>query len=305
MRGVGLYLLGRVMQGLLVLIFVSMLTFLALNFLPVYAPSNAMGTVASGVVSEPAFIHLALPVQYLRWITGLLAPKNLKTVLALTVPTLALLTISGAISLVVALTLASIQARFRGRLIDRMLGTLAYALYTLPAFWVGLMLLWVFADVLLWLPATGPQPVPSTGLFDWPMHMILPVATMVITTVASWANQFRSAMEAALVSDYVRTARAKGVHEGRILRRHVLRPASLPVITAVGMSLPTMFNNLVGVEVVFVMSGLGGAITGMIGELQYGVSGYLVLAIAAITFAGSLFADVLYAMADPRIQFAG
>jgi len=100
----------------------------------------------------------------------------------------------------------------------------------------------------------------------------------------------------------LRTARAKGLKERQVLCRHALRPAALPMVTVVGMSLPTMFNNVVAVEIVFVMYGLGGALLTSIGRSV--PTGYLVLVIALVTVLGNLLADILYAFADPRIQYA-
>lgn len=286
------YIAGRVLQAVLTLVAVSVVTFLVLRFLPGQAPAEVLGSGQPG------------PLAYLAWLGRIFSPGDLAALAAITAPTLELLALSSVVALLAALGLATVQARLAGSLTDRLLGVAANVLYTLPAFWVALMLVWVFADDLPWLPAVGPQPVPSTGLLDWPLHMLLPVVTLALATIASWSTQFRAAIEEALRADYVRTARAKGLPERAVVRRHALRPAILPVITMVGMSLPTMFNNVVAVELVFVMYGLGSALAGIVGNLQSGVSGYLVLVIAAITVLGNLLADLVYVLADPRIQFS-
>ncbi len=307
MKGLLGYLAGRLMQVVLTLLGVSLVTFALVHAMPGNLAQEMLGRQATPErvrqLTRLLGIDQPLPVQYLRWLGVLLSPAELRGLGAVTVPTLELLGIAGGIALFVALGVASLQARLRGSFLDRLLGIVTYALYTLPSFWVGLMLLWWFADWLLWLPATGPQPA-GQGVASWWLRMILPVLTLVLATVASWSTLFRAAIEDALRSDYVRTARAKGLSERQVLRRHALRPAALPVITVVGMSLPTMFNNVVAIELVFAMTGLGSTLVSAVWGLQYGTAGYLVLVIAAVTALGSLIADVLYAFADPRIQFA-
>ncbi len=307
MNGLLRYLLGRAVQVVLTLLAVSLLTFILLHTLPGSLPLEMLGREATParvrVLTRLLGVDLPLPLQYLRWIGLLLAPGELRQVTAIAVPTLELLALGGGVALMSSLSIASLQARLRGSLLDRALGIAAYVLYTLPSFWVGLMLVWIFADWFLLLPATGPLPAGQSAA-SWWLRMILPVLTLALATIASWSTLFRAAIEDALRSDYVRTARAKGLGEREVLRRHALRPAALPVITVVGMSLPTMFNNVVAIEIVFSMMGLGSGLVGAISGLQFGVAGYLVLVIAAVTAVGSLIADMLYALADPRIQFA-
>lgn len=308
MNGFLRYLMGRAVQLLLTLLVVSAATFLLLHMLPGNLPLEMLGRQATParvrLLARLLGVNLPLATQYTRWLGLLFSPGDLREVLSVTLPTLELLSLGGGAALLTSLGLASLQARLRGSLLDRALGIVAYLFYTLPSFWVGLMLVWLFADMLPWLPATGPRPVPGQDVLSWWLRMILPVATLALATVASWSTLFRAAIEDALRSDYVRTARAKGLSERQVVRRHALRPAALPVITVVGMSLPTMFNNVVAIEIVFSMAGLGSSLVGAIGGLQYGVAGYLVLVIAAVTAVGSLCADTLYAFADPRIQFA-
>ncbi len=307
MSGLLRFLTGRVLQVVLTLLGVSLVTFALVHAMPGNLAQEMLGREATPERVRSLTRLLGLdqpwPVQYIRWLALLVSPSDLRGLGALTVPTLELLGIAGSVALVVALGVASLQARLRGSRLDRGIGIAAYVLYTLPSFWVGLMLLWWFADWLLWLPATGPQPA-GQSVAHWWLRMILPVLTLVLATVASWSTLFRAAIEEALRSDYVRTARAKGLSEGQVLRRHALRPAALPVITVVGMSLPTMFNNVVAIELVFAMAGLGSSLVSAVWGLQYGMAGYLVLVIAAVTALGSLLADLLYALADPRIQFS-
>lgn len=308
MTGLVRFLLGRALQVVLTLLTVSIVAFLLLHMLPGSLPAEMLGRQATParvrLLAHLLGIDEPLPVQYLRWLALLFSRGVLQEIASIAMPTLELLLLGGGVALLASLAIAGLQARLRGSLLDRALGIAAYALYTLPSFWVGLMLLWLFADMLLWLPATGPLPTPGQGVLAWWLSMVLPVATLALATIASWSTLFRAAIEDALRSDYVRTARAKGLSDRQVVRRHALRPAALPVITVVGMSLPTMFNNVVAIEIVFSMAGLGSSLVGAVGALQYGVSGYLVLVIAALTAAGSLAADILYAFADPRIQFA-
>ncbi len=308
MTGLVRFLLGRALQVVLTLLTVSIVAFLLLHMLPGSLPAEMLGRQATRgkvrLLAHLLGIDQPLPVQYLRWLGLLFSPGVLREITSIALPTLELLLLGGGLALLGSLGIASLQARLRGSLLDRLVGIAAYVLYTLPSFWVGLMLLWLFADMLLWLPATGPLPVPGQSPSAWWLSMVLPSLTLAVATIASWSTLFRAAIEDALRSDYVRTARAKGLGERQVVRRHALRPAALPVITVVGMSLPTMFNNVVAIEIVFSMAGLGSSLVGAVGSLQYGVSGYLVLVIAAVTAAGSLLADILYAFADPRIQFA-
>jgi len=133
--------------------------------------------------------------------------------------------------------------------------------------------------------------------------MVLPIVTLALTTVSGWSMHLRSAMEEALASDYVRTARAKGLPEGRLLRRHVMRSAVLPLLAMIGMSFPVLLSNLIAVQVAFGMSGIGQMlVTGLFFRL-YGMILNIVFVIGIITVLASLLVDVLAAASDPRVRF--
>ncbi|MDA8344854.1 MAG: ABC transporter permease [Thermaerobacter sp.] len=247
---------------------------------------------------------LPLPLQYLRWLNLLIQGGGLASGFSLAPPTIELL-LGGGIALVLALGVALLQERVRGSFWDYAMGLIAYTLYTFPSFWLGLVLIYFFAFELFWLPGSGPYSGPgSAGLLRWAYYMVLPVVSIGLTTPATWSTHFGPAIEEAMQSDYVRTARSKGMSEGRILVRHVLRNALLPIITVMGMPFPSMFNNVIVIAWVFHMQGLGSGLLGSLIGMNYGAAVDLVFVISAVTVLGSLVADLLYAFADPRIQFS-
>jgi peptide/nickel transport system permease protein len=245
--------------------------------------------------------NLPLPLQFLRWL-GQLVSGGVYLAAAQAMPTLELLALGSALALVLALGLGWLQVRFPDSLLDRLANTLAFVLYTVPSFWIGFILIYFFAIDLLWLPAQGPSLNP-TSQHQWLLYMILPVVTLALTTIATWSTGVRGAIDEALHSDYVRTARAKGASERVVFRRHVLRNVLLPLITTAGMSLPTLFNNVVAIEWLFSMQGLGSGLINSLVAFDFGTAVDLVFVIGAVTVLGSLAADLLYLLADPRIQY--
>jgi peptide/nickel transport system permease protein len=181
--------------------------------------------------------------------------------------------------------------------------------YSLPTFWLGMVLLLVFSVWLRWLPAGGITDsvvYPSLGLWgrigDRLWHLILPAATLGLVGAAGTARFQRAALLEVLHADFIRTARAKGLRERRVLLVHALRNALLPVITLFGLALPFLLTGAVLIETVFSWPGLGKLAVDAIFARDYP----LVVAaaiLASVTVAGgSLVADVLYAAADPRIR---
>ncbi|MDA8346769.1 MAG: ABC transporter permease [Thermaerobacter sp.] len=301
------YVARRVGEAVFTLFVVSVAAFVLLKLMPfnlaaiMAGPRASPGTVAQ--IAQGMGLDQPLPIQFLLWLHQL-ASGGAALAWQYAPPSLELLFLGSALAAFCAFWIAYVQAKRPRTLFDRAASLITFILFTLPSFWVGFVLIFVFGLQLLWLPAVGPNLDPSSqGFSNWIVEMILPVVTLAITTIATWTTYFRGAIDEALRSDYIRTARAKGLPEDRVIVVHVLRNALLPAITIAGLSLPSLFNNVIVIEWIFAMQGLGSALVYALVAFNYGVAVDLVLVIGAVTICGSLVADLLYAVADPRIKF--
>jgi peptide/nickel transport system permease protein len=177
--------------------------------------------------------------------------------------------------------------------------------FSLPNFWFALMLVMLFGVRLHWLPSSGIRPVSATGWNPLEMAPYLVMPTVVLGTglLAYIARFVRSSMLEALAQDYVRTARSKGLREQAVLVRHVLRNSLLPVITIAGFLLPLLIGGAVVVEYVFALPGMGRLAIDSVFAGDYPVILTITIFSAIAVILGNLVADVLYAVADPRIRF--
>jgi peptide/nickel transport system permease protein len=229
------------------------------------------------------------------------------------------------VALVVWLTLALffgvISAVKRYSKIDAAITIFNYVGYSFPTFWLGLLLIVIFTIGLGWLPAGGmwdsrTVPIfatseywaylgqhPVSALADLARHLILPVTTLVAVSVAGDSRFVRAAMIDALRQDFVRTARAKGVPERRVIFRHALRNALLPVVTNIGLELPFLFTGAIATETVFSWPGMGAQFITSIGQYDYPVVMGISVITAVLVVAANLLADVVYAIVDPRISY--
>jgi peptide/nickel transport system permease protein len=177
--------------------------------------------------------------------------------------------------------------------------------FSLPHFWFALMLVLLFSVRLHWLPSSGIRPVTATGWNPIEMAPYLVMPTIVLGTglLAYVARFVRSSMLEALGQDYVRTARSKGLSEPAVVIRHVLRNSLLPVITIAGFLLPLLIGGAVVVEYVFALPGMGRLAVDSVFARDYPVILTITIFSAIAVILGNLVADVLYAVADPRIRF--
>ena len=195
---------------------------------------------------------------------------------------------------------------------DVVLGNVALFVNSMPTFWLGLVLLLGFAQWLHWFPTGGPSdPVlcPRVDslpcLLDFFWHLTLPALTLGLVGAAGTARFQRAAMLEVIRQEYVRTARAKGLREGRVLLVHALRNALLPFITLVGLAFPFLLTGAVLVETVYSWPGMGLLAVRAILQRDYYVVTGAALVTSAMVVLGSLIADLLYAVADPRIRVRG
>jgi peptide/nickel transport system permease protein len=209
------------------------------------------------------------------------------------------------------IALALAQTRRRGRPFDRAAGGVSLVLLSVPDFWLGLLLLLAFS---YWIPLfpvggmTDPVVYPHLGagarLLDRAHHIVLPLATLVLAAGAAVARYQRAALLEVLPRDYIRSARAKGVEERAVVRRHALRNALMPSITLLGTSLPALVSGVVFVEKVFSWPGMGLVAVDAVSSRDYPLVLAVVIVGTIVVAAGNLLADVLYRVADPRLRDA-
>jgi peptide/nickel transport system permease protein len=223
--------------------------------------------------------------------------------------------------LALALITGVIAAVRRYSKVDTAITIFNYVGYSFPTFWLGLLLIIIFSGELHWFPAGGmfdtrTIPIfgtdeywqffiqhPLTAFTDLVWHATLPVATLVVISVAGDSRYVRASMIDALRQDYVRTARAKGVSERRVVYRHALRNALLPVITDFGLELPFLFTGAIATETVFSWPGMGKQFIDSAGSFDYPVLMGILVITAVFVVAANLIADILYAIVDPRITY--
>ncbi|MBI3445741.1 MAG: ABC transporter permease [Magnetospirillum sp.] len=202
------------------------------------------------------------------------------------------------LALILALPLGIMASLRPDGILDRLVNLLSFASVSVPVFWLGLMLIVVFAVLLGWLPAGGMEEV---GGGDRLRHLILPVSALALAGIGQLARHMRAAMMAEAASDYMRTARAKGCGPARMVLSHQLRNALLPIVTIVALEIGGLFSGALITETVFAWPGMGRLIYEAVmgNDFNLALSGLLLA--TAMTLAGSILADIAYTRLDPRI----
>ncbi len=206
------------------------------------------------------------------------------------------------LSLAIAVPLGVAAARRPGSALDTAAKFLSFAGISIPPFWFALLLILVFAVALGWLPAGGVATIGDGGVLDRARHLALPVATLTFASIGTYLRFMRAAMIEALRQDYVRTARAKGASEARVLWGHALRNALVPVITVVALSFGSLFSGALITETMFAWPGMGAMIYQAIETNDFNLALVGLLLATFATIAGNLLADIALVAVDPRVS---
>jgi peptide/nickel transport system permease protein len=207
------------------------------------------------------------------------------------------------LSLVIAIPLGIAQAVKRNSVGDYAATTFNFVLYSMPSFFLGLILIQLFALDLGIFPATVSDSITTTwGAITHPLQMTLPIITLAAINVASFSRYMRSSALDNLAQDYIRLARAKGLSERAVLFRHLLRNACLPMITLIGLSIPTLIAGNLLIEVLFNYQGLGLLFYTALGNQDYNIMLAYTIFGGFLTVVGNLLADVAITVADPRVR---
>jgi peptide/nickel transport system permease protein len=205
-------------------------------------------------------------------------------------------------SLALALPLGVAQAVRRNRPLDQVTGAAALALYSMPSYWLALLLIAALSIGTHLLPPEAGQSSAAAGIISDPRGLVLPVLTLTLVNLAWFSRYVRSAAIDTLAQDYVRLARAKGLPERLVLSRHVLRNSLLAIVTLLGMSVPMLLTSGLIVEYVFNVPGVGLSYWVAASNADYPVELGVTVLVGAATVLGSLLADLSYALLDPRVR---
>ena len=216
--------------------------------------------------------------------------------------TVSLTVLAMLISVGVGVPLGIVAAWKKGSWIDRLVMVIAVSGFSMPVFWLGFLLVYVFAISFAWLPVQGYQPLAS-GFWPFLRHLILPALTLSVIYLALVARMTRASMLGVLSEDYIRTAFAKGLPPGRVLVRHALKNASLPVVTIIGIGFALLIGGAVVTESVFALPGLGRLTVDAIVRRDYPVIQGVLLLVSGAYVLINLVIDMLYVFLDPRIRY--
>lgn len=309
------YTVRRLMLMLPVALVVSTVVFLLLYLTPGDPVGVMLGPEATEQQKAELRVHLGLdqpaPVQLLHWY-GRLLQGDLGTSLFLhkkvtlaflerLEPTLMLTLLALLFSVMIGLPAGMLAAKLRGSWFDTASMLTAITGVSMPTFWIGLNLIFIFAVTLGWLPVAGYQPL-SRGVWEHLRYMLMPSFTIGFAQSALLARMTRSMILDVLSQDYIRTARSKGVAESWVLFRHALRNAMIPLITTVGLSFALLLGGAVISEQIFNIPGVGRLLIQGVARRDYPLVQGVLLIIAAVYMCVNLLVDLTYALADPRIR---
>jgi peptide/nickel transport system permease protein len=290
------------------------------------APGSPVDRFRSGKVSPQTIQNLIklygldqpLPDQFFKWFTSFFQfwkvdawGYSLTDGLPVTtkvferIPsTLELMGVSLLVTILIAIPIGVLAAVKQYSIADKAITTFATIGYAIPSFWLGLILIQVFSTQLHLFPLFGKNSFGKEGdLGDMLWHLTLPVLSLAIQQIAGWSRYMRSSMLEVLRQDYVRTARAKGLPGSRVIFKHSLRNALIPIITLLGLTVPTLLGGAAITETIFSWPGLGYLGVQSVVTRDYPVVLAFVMVGGFLVIIGNLLADVLYAYVDPRIKY--
>ncbi|QQE77633.1 ABC transporter permease [Alicyclobacillus sp. SO9] len=297
----------RTLEAVLALFGFSLIMFFALHIDHVnparamlgqnWTPSRGAALNRELGLDKPVF------VQYLLWVRALFHVGGLGAVVKrYLVPSLVLLSVSIVVAFLASIAIAQWQIRTNGSVIDRGLSVLTGMLSAVPGFVIGSLLVVVFAIDVPWFPASSFTP-PGSSLFHRVYYHVLPTTALALSVIGPWTQQLRASLGGEAKSDYVRMARSKGVSQSRVIARHMRRNALLPFVSLVGLSLPTMLNTLIAIEIIYGVQGAGYALIGSLNASLFANATTIALVFAFLNILGSMVTDFVYGLIDPRIQY--
>ena len=315
------YIIRRLIQAFIVLVIITLLVFFVMRLLPgdpltIYladsANIQAMPQSQLEVLRHQFGLDLPLMVQYEHWVIGILHGNfgtsifyhnGVGTLMAQRFPVTTYLGVMALLlGAIVGSGLGLLAAIRRGTWVDNVITPLTYVGVTIPVFWLGILMIYLFGLKLHWLPISG-YTSPFTDFWMSIKQAVMPVFCLSVFSLAANARQMRSAMLEVVTQDYIRTAWSKGLSERAIIMTHALKNSLIPVITLIGMGVGIIFGGSVLVETVFAIPGVGRLMVNSIFAQDYVVVQAITFVIAIIVLVVNLLVDLSYSWFDPRIRY--
>jgi peptide/nickel transport system permease protein len=311
------YIIRRLIQALFLVWGCATLVFFMVRLIPGDPVVQMLGPEYTPEAAEVIRVKLGLDepfhIQYLRWFGNVLTGdlggsiatgETVADIITTGLPkTLSLAALSFLIATAIAVPAGIVAALRRNTVFDYAASIVAFIGVSMPSFWLGILLILVFAVRLRWLPAIGYADPTEDGVVAWLERLILPSLAIGAAYSAILMRFVRAGLLEVLSSDYVRTARAKGVREHAVVLRHAMRNALIPVVTVMGIQLALLLSGTVVVETVFSIRGIGRILVAAIFDRDYPIVQGVILLIAVIFVMANLLVDIVYTFLDPRIRY--
>jgi peptide/nickel transport system permease protein len=313
------YLIRRLLMSILVLAGISIVAFSMIHLAPggptaIYAVSPNFDARQLARIEELLGLNDPLHVQYFKWLRGVLVGewgfsyrdgRPVMDVILERVPNTVELTLAAmVVSIGIGVPVGIFTAARAGTIARWLANTLTMTAISMPTFWLGLMVILLFAERLRWIPSGGMFTIGAEfSLADRLVHLAAPALVLGTPSVATWWRYTHSGMVEVMLEDYVRTARAKGLSERIVTYRHALKNVLITLITLAGLSLPNLFSGALVTEAVFAWPGNGRLLVESLVRRDYPVVMGNFMIIALLVVVGNLLADLAYALVDPRVRF--
>jgi peptide/nickel transport system permease protein len=310
------YLAHRLASTILVMVLVGIFVFLLLHF----SAGDPAAIIAGDYATPQQIVAIRqrlglddpLLVQFGRWalrvVQGDLGVSIFSNtpvsvlILQRLEPTLSIALLTMLFAVTIAVSFGVLAAWKVGSLLDRALMGFSVLGFSMPAFVVGYVLIYIFAIELRWLPVQGYKPI-AGGVGPWLLHLVLPTVTLGLAYVALIARMTRASVLEVLEEDYIRTAKAKGVATSTMLMKHALKNAGVPIVTVIGIGVALLIGGVVITETVFNIPGIGRLVVDAISKRDYPIIQGVILLFSGIYVLINLLVDLSYTLIDPRIRY--
>lgn len=311
------YILKRLILAIPLLIGISIVSYLVMRLAPGDPTLRFFNPRVSTEALEAMRHNMGLDqpvyVQYFYWLShavrgdlgySFVDYKPVVSVVLERLPaTISLMGVSLLLAVLVAVPIGIVSAVRQYSALDYVMTVISFAGSSMPSFWLGLMLLSFFAGQLGWFPFGGMGSLEGAGFWDSLKHYVLPVAALSFGHMAAWTRYQRASLLEVIRQDYIRTARAKGISNTRVILKHALRNAVIPIVTLLGLSLPNLVGGAFITETIFSWPGMGRLGVDAVFSRDYPVVMGVTIFSGAMVILGNLIADILYTVVDPRIRY--